>query len=202
MIEEVENLPRANTPSASVLRFLANRGTPTGMARKALHCVRVAAIGFRRFYLRRFWGVDLHPTCRISLKANLDLTNPRGVHVGAGSYVAFGAVILAHDMSRLVHMHTSIGRNCFIGAHAIIMPGVSIGDQCIVGAGSVVTKDIPANSVCVGNPARVVKSGIRTRTYGILEEVYEAAVAFTGAEKERVADSEGRRLSAVSGDRS
>jgi len=50
-----------------------------------------------------------------------------------------------------------IGRNCWIGAGAVIVPGVTIGDNTVIGAGSVVTKDIPANVVAVGNPCRVLR---------------------------------------------
>ena len=51
----------------------------------------------------------------------------------------------------------NIGKNCWIGEKAIILPGVSIGDNAVIGAGSIVTKDIPANSIAVGNPARIIK---------------------------------------------
>ena len=50
-----------------------------------------------------------------------------------------------------------IGRNCWIGAGAVILPGVTIGDHSVIGAGSVVTKDIPAGVVAVGNPCRVLR---------------------------------------------
>lgn len=50
-----------------------------------------------------------------------------------------------------------IGRNCWIGAGAIILPGVTIGDNTVVGAGSVVTKDLPSGVVAVGNPCRVLR---------------------------------------------
>ena len=50
-----------------------------------------------------------------------------------------------------------IGCGCWIGAGALILPGVSIGDNTVVGAGSVVTKDLPANVVAVGNPCRVLR---------------------------------------------
>ena len=53
----------------------------------------------------------------------------------------------------LVH----IGRNCWIGAGAIIVPGITIGDNVVIGAGSVVTKDIPSGVVAVGNPCRVLR---------------------------------------------
>lgn len=51
----------------------------------------------------------------------------------------------------------TIGNRVWIGANAIILPGVTIGDNTIIGAGSVVTKDIPANVVAVGNPCRVLR---------------------------------------------
>ncbi len=50
-----------------------------------------------------------------------------------------------------------IGKNCWIGAGALILPGVTIGENTVIGAGSVVTKDIPANVVAVGNPCRVLR---------------------------------------------
>lgn len=51
----------------------------------------------------------------------------------------------------------SIGKYVWIGAHAVILPGVVIGDNAVIGAGSVVTKNVPAGAVAVGNPARVIK---------------------------------------------
>lgn len=51
-----------------------------------------------------------------------------------------------------------ICRGAWIGAGAIILPGVTIGEAAVIGAGSVVTKDVPARMVAVGNPARVIKS--------------------------------------------
>ena len=51
-----------------------------------------------------------------------------------------------------------VGDFAWIGAGAIIMPGVTIGERAVVGAGSIVTKDVPAHMVVAGNPARVIKS--------------------------------------------
>lgn len=45
----------------------------------------------------------------------------------------------------------------WLGAGAIVLPGVTIGENSVIGAGSVVTKDIPANVVAVGNPCRVLR---------------------------------------------
>lgn len=51
-----------------------------------------------------------------------------------------------------------VGNDVWIGAGAIILPGVTIGDESVVGAGSVVTKDVPAHTIVAGNPARVIKT--------------------------------------------
>ncbi|MDD3594066.1 MAG: sugar O-acetyltransferase [Candidatus Gastranaerophilales bacterium] len=51
----------------------------------------------------------------------------------------------------------TIGKNCWIGGGAVILPGVTIGDNCTIGAGSVVTKDIPPSTLAVGNPCKVIK---------------------------------------------
>jgi acetyltransferase-like isoleucine patch superfamily enzyme len=51
-----------------------------------------------------------------------------------------------------------IGRNCWVGMGAMILPGVQIGDGVVIGAGSVVVRDVEAYAVVVGNPAKTVKS--------------------------------------------
>ncbi|GAA2246949.1 sugar O-acetyltransferase [Herbiconiux moechotypicola] len=55
------------------------------------------------------------------------------------------------------NLPVTIGSNVWIGAGALIMPGVSIGDDSVIGAGSVVTRDIPAGVVALGAPCRVVR---------------------------------------------
>ncbi len=122
--------------------------------------------------------MDIGADTQISLKAHLDRTNPRGIHIGRGTLVAFGAAILSHDLARVLHSDTYIGENCFIGARSIILPGVRVGDGSIVAAGSVVTMDIPPGCIVGGNPARVIRSGVKTRKWGVLEEAYRTAVQF------------------------
>lgn len=51
-----------------------------------------------------------------------------------------------------------IGNDVWIGARAIILPGISVGDGAIIGAGAVVTKNVEAYSIVGGNPARIIKS--------------------------------------------
>ncbi|HEX5503094.1 MAG TPA: acyltransferase [Thermomicrobiales bacterium] len=61
--------------------------------------------------------------------------------------------------------------DAWVGAGAIILPGVTIGELAIVGAGSVVTRDVPPRTVVAGNPARVLKS------LESLEELTDGAAA-------------------------
>lgn len=73
------------------------------------------------------------------------------------SYICNGT----HDLStlRLPLMigEITIGSNVFIGAKALILPGISIGDGAVIGAGSVVTKDVEAWTVIGGNPAKIIR---------------------------------------------
>ena len=50
-----------------------------------------------------------------------------------------------------------IGDDVWIGANAVVLPGVTIGTHCIVAAGAVVTKDVPSHSLVAGVPAKIIK---------------------------------------------
>lgn len=130
--------------------------------------LRRLLVGTKRLWLVHAFGMDIHPTSEFSLTTKFDLTNPRGVHVGAESYIAFGVAILTHDLTRGVRLHTRIGRRCFIGARSILLPGVTVGDGSIVAAGSVVTRDVPAGSIVGGNPARTIRTNIIVGRFGRL----------------------------------
>ncbi len=132
--------------------------------------IRNGLIALKRWVYVRFLKMDLHPSCTFSLKANFDKTNPKGVHVGAESYVAFDAVIFAHDMTRGLRTDTYIGKRCFIGARSIIMPGVTVHDGSIVGAGSVVTRDVPSGVIVAGNPAKIIQRDIITTRAGCIKD--------------------------------
>ena len=131
-----------------------------------LRFVRNLLTGARRRFFVSAMGMDIDPTVEMSLSAKPDTTFPRGVHIGAHTYVAFDARIMTHDRTRGLYLHTRIGTNCFIGGCSIVLPGVTVGDGCVIGAGSVVTKDVPANTLVAGNPARVIRSGIEVGPYG------------------------------------
>jgi serine acetyltransferase len=113
--------------------------------------------------------MDIHPTARLSLSAKLDRTFKAGIHIDAGTYIAFSARILTHDFTRGMYMHTRIGKNCFIGGQSLIMPGVAIGDGSMLGACSVATKDVAPNTAVAGNPAKVISTGVKTLNFGRLD---------------------------------
>lgn len=136
-----------------------------------LQPLRKALVKLKKAWLTGVWKMDIHDSVEMSLSAVFDKTHPAGVHIGADTYVAFEARILAHDMTRNVRLHTRIGERCFIGGRSLILPGVEIGDDCIVGAGSIVTKSIPAGSMVVGNPAKIIRSDLTLQSYGRLPPV-------------------------------
>jgi len=100
--------------------------------------------------------------------ANFNLTLVDDDHIYVGDYTMFGPNVVVATASHPIlpelrikglefNVPVHIGKNCWIGAGAIILPGVTIGDNTVIGAGSVVTKDIPSNVVAVGNPCRVLR---------------------------------------------
>ena len=132
--------------------------------------IRLIVIAIRHWILCGLYGMHIDKTARISYGTKLDKTNPKGIHIGEESYIASGAIVFTHDFSRSLHKDTYIGKRCFIGANAIIMCGVRIGNEVIVGSGAIVTKDIPDNCIVAGNPARILKEGIKTTKFGKLIE--------------------------------
>ena len=101
--------------------------------------------------------------------ANFNLTLVDDTHIYIDDYTMMGPNVtlataghpilpqLRQPVALQYNMPIHIGKNCWLGAGVIVMPGVSIGDNSVIGAGSVVTKDIPANVVAVGNPCKVLR---------------------------------------------
>ena len=109
--------------------------------------------------------------------ANYGLTMVDDTHIYVGDCTMFGPnVVVAtaghpilpelREQQYQYNMPVRIGRNCWIGAGAIILPGITVGDNVVVGAGSVVTRDLPDSVVAVGNPCRVLREvGERDRRF-------------------------------------
>ncbi len=99
---------------------------------------------------------------------NFGVTMVDDTHIYIGSKTMFGPNVVVATAGHPIlpelraqgyqyNAPVHIGENCWIGAGALIMPGVTIGDNVVIGAGSVVNKDIPSNTVAVGNPCRVLR---------------------------------------------
>ena len=100
--------------------------------------------------------------------ANFNLTLVDDTHIYVGDYTMIGPNVtiataghpilpMLREQAYQYNASVHIGRNCWLGAGVIVLPGVTIGDNSVIGAGSIVTKDIPANVIAVGNPCRVLR---------------------------------------------
>lgn len=122
------------------------------------------------------WG-GAHVHLGKNVYANFGLTLVDDSHIYIGDRTKLGPNVVISTAGHPIlpqlreqafqyNIPVRIGRNCWIGAGAVILPGVTIGDNTVIGAGSVVTRDIPANVVAVGNPCRVLRQiGERDREY-------------------------------------
>ncbi len=147
---------------------VAVREPKRGFLHRMVLAIRRRITDLYWIYYVRILGMDIDKTASFSLKVHFDRTHPRGIHVGPNSYVAFGVVVLSHDMTRGLYADTRIGARCFIGARSVLLPGITIGDGSIVAAGSVVTRDVPAGTIVAGNPSRVIRTGIKTYRFGCI----------------------------------
>lgn len=116
--------------------------------------------------LRANWGRFTHVGNDVYANFNLTLVDDTDIYIG--NNVLIGPNVIIDAGTHPIHpelrrkaaqynLPVAIGDNVWIGAGAIILPGVRIGGNTVIGAGSVVTKDIPANVIAVGSPCRVVR---------------------------------------------
>lgn len=112
-----------------------------------------------------------------NIYANYNLTVVDDTHVYVGDYTMFGPNVTIATAGHPIetglrqkgyqyNIPVRIGKNCWIGAGVVLLPGVTVGDNTVIGAGSVVTRDIPANVVAVGNPCHILREiGEHDREY-------------------------------------
>ncbi len=124
---------------------------------------------FRKFINEEEWlkdhikaGMKVGEGCDIHSGLKVDHSHCWLIEIGDKVTIAPEVYLLAHDAStdRMVG-YTRIGRvkienNAFIGARALIMPGVTVGANAIVAAGSVVVKNVEPFTVVGGNPAKFI----------------------------------------------
>ena len=113
------------------------------------------------------WG-GAHVHMGRNVWANYNLTLVDDTHIYIGDYTMIGpnVVIATASHPKLPQLRqrgyqfnlpVTIGKNCWLGSGAVILPGVTIGDDTVIGAGSVVTRDIPSGVVAAGSPCRVLR---------------------------------------------
>lgn len=112
------------------------------------------------------WGKNTHVGNTVYANFNLTLVDDTDIYIGDN--VMFGPnVVLAtaghpveperRSRQAQFNLPIRIGDNVWVGAGAVVLPGITIGENSVIGAGSIVTKDIPANVVAVGNPCRILR---------------------------------------------
>ena len=113
-----------------------------------------------------FGGHHVHMGQNVYANFNLTLVDDTHIYIGDCTMIGPNVTIATAGHPVLPELREKgfqfnvpvhIGRNCWLGAGVIVLPGVTIGDNTVIGAGSVVTRDIPANVVAVGNPCRVLR---------------------------------------------
>lgn len=101
------------------------------------------------------------------INEGVEITCASKISIGKGATIARDVVIRDYDGHTIelpnyqISKPITIGENVWIGNRAMILKGVNIGNGAIIGAGSIVTKDVPAGVIVVGNPARVIKEGVK-----------------------------------------
>lgn len=112
------------------------------------------------------WGCHMHVGKQFYANFNLTVVDDADIYIGdyvmiaPNVTIATGTHPIAPELRERAYQYNlpvHIGNRVWIGAGAVILPGVTVGDNTVIGAGSVVTKDIPAGVVAVGNPCRVLR---------------------------------------------
>jgi maltose O-acetyltransferase len=164
------NAPEIQAELAATHRWLARYNAALGdgpAAWRALLLERLGCVGEGAVIRPPFHcdhGFNIRLGAGAFLNFNCVILDVVAVLIGDAAQIGPGVQILAADhprdpaerargleFGRPVH----IGRNVWIGAGAIILPGVTIGDDALIGAGSVVTHDVPPGARAFGNPARL-----------------------------------------------
>ena len=117
-------------------------------------------------YFANWGGHHVHLGSNIYANAGLKLVDDTHIYIGDCTMLGPNVTIATagHPIDPDLrarglqyNLPVRIGKNCWLGAGVIVMPGITIGDNTVIGAGSVVTKDIPAGVVAVGNPCKVLR---------------------------------------------
>lgn len=95
--------------------------------------------------------------CKTDIGAFTYINAENGVTIE--DYVQIGSHCAIYSVSTIDNKEGAVilKKNCKIGSHSVIMPGVTVGKNSIIGAFSFVNRDIPANVIASGVPVRIIK---------------------------------------------
>ena len=106
------------------------------------------------------WHLTMHNRACLGERANAyslgQVEILEGATIAQEAYLCTGTHDIDNASFRLITDKITIGPHAFVGARAMILPGVSIGKNAVVGAQAVVTKNVQENEIVAGNPARVI----------------------------------------------
>ena len=150
------SLPRYRTFNAVKCLFLRLNG---------------AIVGNRVVFYPGVWiapGKNLVIGDDVDLALNVLIDTSGGVTIGDRALIGYGTKIFSNNHHLPLNQenifgagHSKgevlIGKDVWLGANVIVLPGRTIGDGAVIGAGSVVTKDVSAFTIVAGNPAKFVR---------------------------------------------
>ena len=120
-------------------------------------------------------GKHVHLGRDVYFNFNVTLVDDTDIYIGNNTMIGPNTVIATaghpvcpeiREKGGQFNIPVRIGKNCWLGAGVIVLPGITIGDNTVVGAGSIVTHDLPANVVAAGNPCRILREiGERDREF-------------------------------------
>ena len=109
-----------------------------------------------RVFLHRITGTKIGTNIFLAPYVFIDDQFPELITIEDNAIISFRTTIIAHDDSRGIVSPVTIKRNAWIGACAIILPGVIVGEKAVVGAGTVIAKDVPSKTTVVGAEIRII----------------------------------------------
>lgn len=148
-----------------------NQTRPTEMQKRTAMLQKMFADIGENCYIEpplhsNFGGAHVH--FGKNIYANFNLTLVDDTHIYVGDCTMFGPNVTIATAGHPIlpelreqfyqyNFPVHIGKNCWIGAGVIIVPGITIGDNVVIGAGSIVTKNIPSNVIAFGNPCNIIR---------------------------------------------
>ena len=159
----------ARTDRMEYERSIAPRGLLRILWQKQLHILARVTIPLAwRLALYRAMGVKVGRGVFVGLDTWLDCQFPELITIEDDATLSFRVTVVVHDDARRMHgvipgqLHGTVApvrfaRGCYIGAGALILPGVTVGEGAVVAAGAVVTRDVPPRKIVTGVPARVLR---------------------------------------------